>query len=121
MAETRAVPEWIGDTPDTTVPPRVRQRVWLRCNGKCQICTRKIMAGETWINDHIRAIINGGENRESNLQVICTWCDRKVKTPADVKEKSKVARVRAAHLGIKEKKPWSTKWKKKMDGTTVLR
>lgn len=99
----RSLPEWIGATPDTAIPPRVRARVFARFTGCCQVCTRKIAAGEPWVCDHVIALANGGENAEHNLQVICGWCDRKVKTPADVAEKSAVARKRQKHLGIKTK------------------
>lgn len=107
----RSVPEWIGATLDTPVPPRVRARVLLRDNGHCRLCTRRLGASEKWICDHIIAIVNGGENRESNLQTICGWCDKNIKTPADVAEKSKVARQRTRHAGIR--KPRSiTRWRK---------
>lgn len=127
MAETgRSPPEWIGATPDTAIPPRVRLRVWERAAGRCQECTRKISAGERWICDHTKALINSGENRESNLRVICEWCDRNVKTPADVAEKAKTARVRKKHTGAAgPKRGFATnragKWKKYMDGRVERR
>ena len=34
------LPEWVGETPDTPVPKRVRIRVFERDRGQCQICTR---------------------------------------------------------------------------------
>lgn len=99
---SRSVPEWIGATDNTPVPPRVRARVFLSFQGYCQgPCNRKIAPGEHWICDHRTALINGGQNREANLQPICDWCDKNSKTPADVAEKSKTARVRNRHLGIK--------------------
>jgi hypothetical protein len=42
--------------------------------------------------DHIIALINGGENRETNLQILCDWCDP-AKTAADVRQKAKVYRA----------------------------
>lgn len=121
----RTVSEWIGATADTQVPPRVRARVFERDNGKCCECSRKIGPADRWICDHAVAIINGGENRETNLRVICDWCDKKVKTPADVAIKSKTARIKAKHLGIEKRSTFScsrqSKWKKKLDGTVVLR
>lgn len=96
----RTVPEWIAPTPDTAIPPRVRIRIWDRANGHCTICTRKIRAGEAWQADHTVALINGGENREQNLRLVCGFC-HKSKTAEDVAEKAKTARVRKRHLGIK--------------------
>ena len=101
MARTR--PEWIGKTDDDPVPPRVRVRVLMRFACICQICTTKI-AVKKWVCDHRRAIINGGENRESNLWPIHVACDRTVKTPSDVAEKSENARVAMKHHGIRKAK-----------------
>lgn len=94
----RTTDEWIGATPDTPVPLRVRVRVFERQEGRCAETGRKIMPGEKWECDHIIAIINGGQNRESNLRVILAE-KHKEKTAEDVKLKSKIARVRAKHLG----------------------
>jgi len=106
----REVPEWIGATPDTPVPDRVRVRVFVRFDGLCQECGTKIV-GKRWVCDHRIALINGGENRETNLGPIHEACDRKTKTPRDVREKSKVARVRKKHLGIKKPRT-ITRWRK---------
>jgi hypothetical protein len=64
---SRKVEEWIGKTPDTPAPPRVRLRVFERHNGICYLSGRKIMAGDKWEIEHPQALINGGENRESNM------------------------------------------------------
>lgn len=96
----RAVPEWIGATPDTAIPPRVRLRVFERCGGKCGQCNRKIGPADTWIVEHLTALVNGGENRERNLGITCGWC-KPVKDAVDVAIKAKVAKVRAKHLGIR--------------------
>ena len=97
----RALPEWIGRTPDTPVPPRVRVRVFDRYEGRCCCgCNRKIMAGEKWDCEDTIAIINGGERRESNLKPWLSEHHPK-KTAQDVAEKSRVYRKRMKHLGIK--------------------
>lgn len=125
MNGSRSTDEWQGATPDTAIPPRVRLRVFDRADGLCQICTRKISAGDRWVADHIVAIINGGANTEGNLQLCCDWCDRKVKTPADVAEKSRIARIRTKALGIKKRSTFAcsrdSKFRKKLDGSVVLR
>ena len=95
----RSLPEWIGATPDTPIPPRVKLRVFERHGGVCYLSGRKIRAGEAWEADHVIAIINGGENRERNLAPALKAAHRE-KTDADLAEKSKVARIRAKHLGI---------------------
>lgn len=97
---SRAVPEWIGKTDDAKVPPRVRLRVFEREGGKCHLSGRKIMPGDLWDLDHGKALINGGQHRESNLFPALRDKHRE-KTREDVAEKSKVAAVRAKHLGIR--------------------
>ena len=101
----RSVPEWIGKTPDTPIPPRVKLRVFETHGGVCHLSKRKIRAGESWQADHVVAIINGGENRETNLAPALVDA-HKEKTAADVAEKSKVARVRQKHLGAYPKSPF---------------
>lgn len=100
---SRSLPEWIGKTDDSAVPPHVRLRVFQRFGGICQECTVKIV-GKRWICDHRKALINGGENRESNLGPIHEACDRNIKTPRDVAEKSAVYRTQMSHYGLKKPK-----------------
>lgn len=99
----RATEEWIGKTANTKVPTRVEVRVFERAGGRCEECTRKLHAGDPRQIDHRIALINGGENRETNLQLLCGWC-HKGKTKQDVAEKSKTAAVKAKHLGFKKPK-----------------
>jgi len=100
---TRSLPEWIGKSDDTPVPPHVRVRVFETYGGVCGICTVKIRV-KRWVCDHRKAIVNGGENREKNLWPIHETCDRKVKTPSDVAEKKINNRIKAKHLGIVKRK-----------------
>jgi hypothetical protein len=102
---SRDLPEWIAKDDNEAVPRRVRIRIFILADGRCGCCSRRLRPGDAWICDHKIALINGGKNQESNLQVLCDWCDRKVKTPADVAEKSVAARKRAAHIGIKRRSP----------------
>lgn len=96
---TRSTPEWIGKTDDTPAPPRVRLRVFERFGGVCQITGRKIQTGDQWDLDHEVALINGGENRESNLRPVLRTAHRK-KTAEDVRAKAKSDRIRKKHLGL---------------------
>lgn len=117
---SRTVAEWIGKTDDTSAPPRVRLRVFERCEGKCHRCGRKIRPGDGWTLEHLIALINGGENREGNFGLTCDWC-LPIKNAADVAEKSAVYRKRAKDIGAlrKERKP--SRFVRKLDGTTVER
>lgn len=42
----RTVPEWIGETDNTTVPDRVRVRVFEKFEGRCHWTGRKIQASD---------------------------------------------------------------------------
>jgi 5-methylcytosine-specific restriction endonuclease McrA len=95
--------EWIGRTDDSRPPPHVRVRIFERHDGICYLSGRKIKAGEAWQCDHIIALINGGENRESNLAPALVD-PHKVKTKSDVAEKSRTYRKRAKHLGVRKKR-----------------
>ena len=64
---SRSVPEWIGATDDSAIPPRVRLRVFEAHGGVCHLSGRKIRAGEEWDCDHVKALINGGENRDITI------------------------------------------------------
>lgn len=99
---TRAVPEWIGKTDDERAPPRVRLRIFERANGRCQECGRRCgPGGESFTFDHTVALVNGGENREANLRLLCLDCHLP-KTRADVAEKSRTRRAQMKHAGIKK-------------------
>lgn len=113
---SRAVAEWIGKTPDAKIPPRVKVRVFERYGGRCYLSTRLIRAGEAWECDHIIALCNGGEHRESNLAPALVGAHQ-VKTCADVAEKADAYRKRTNHLGIK--KPRTIRSWRKFNGEIV--
>ena len=122
----RPVAEWIGKTPQTKIPDRVKLRIVLAQNGKCAITGQKFRPGDTIEYDHEIALINGGENRESNIRAVLTTA-HKTKTAKDVAQKAKNDRVRKKHFGINSGPrsviPGSkrSKWKKTIGGTAVLR
>ena len=95
---SRSVPEWIGKTDDTAIPPHVRTRVFVNAGGVCHISKRKIRPGEPWDCDHVLALCDGGENRESNLAPALRDKHRE-KTADDVALRAKTDRIRAKHLG----------------------
>ena len=127
----RSLKEWFGDTPDTQPPPRVRLRVLekydFRCDAADRGCGRKIRPGDAWTLDHIKALINAGENREQNLHPLCSWCNP-LKNAADVAEKSAVYVRGLSYNGIKPKprgRPLigtkASGWRHKMSGQWVRR
>lgn len=122
---TRAVGEWIGKTDDSPAPPRVRLRCFERENGICFLSGVKIRAGMRWELHHGKALINGGENRESNLFPVL-YKAHKAQTALDVAEKAAVYRKRSKHLGINrqtlgQRRTLQSKFKRKVSGEVVLR
>ena len=87
----RALAEWIGKTPDSKVPPRVRQRVFERHNGTCYLSSIKIASGMAWELEHVRPLHLGAEHRESNLAPALVEHHR-IKTAAEMKAKAKADR-----------------------------
>ena len=95
----RSVPEWIAKHDDQAIPRLVKLRIWARCDGKCYLTGRKIMPGDAYEFEHIIALCNGGQHRESNIAIVLS-APHKEKTARDRKEKAKVDRIRLRHLGI---------------------
>jgi 5-methylcytosine-specific restriction protein A len=120
----RSVEEWIGKTDDAAIPARVRMRVFLKHDGRCHITGRKITPGDYWECDHIVALCNGGEHRESNLAPALRDAHRQ-KTASDVKLRAKIDRIRKRNMGIKKKSTFpcskDSRFKKKLNGTVELR
>ncbi|MCP4108364.1 MAG: HNH endonuclease [Desulfobacteraceae bacterium] len=99
----RSVPEWIGKTDDTKVPDRVKLRIFDAHKGICWLSKRQIQAGEAWELHHIKALIENGENRESNLAPVLTQ-PHKAETKRQRAVKKKVDATRKKHLGITKPK-----------------
>lgn len=99
----RTAAEWIGNNDDSPVPPRVQLRIFEKHNGRCPKCTRKLVPGK-WACDHIVALVNGGENRENNLQPLCVSPCHSDKTRNDVAEKSRGYKRRASNAGVRKKR-----------------
>ena len=94
----RSVEEWIGKTDDHRAPGKVRQRVKDRERSVCHLCQTEIQVGQKWDLDHVVALINGGENRETNLRPAHRKCHTE-KTARDVAEKAKISAIRGKHSG----------------------
>lgn len=96
----RSVPEWIGKTPDTPAPPRVRQRVYDRHKGVCYL-SGILIAGKPWQIEHIKPLHLGGENRESNLAPALVDYHA-IKTAAEMKAKAKADRAAKRSSGARQ-------------------
>lgn len=120
----RELPEWIGKTDDSPIPDRVKVRVFEKYGGRCYLSGIRLTPG-TWEIEHIIAIINGGENRESNLAPVSKGKVHREKTREDVKIKAITYRKKKAHIGLRKKSRFpgskDSPWRKKIDGTVVKR
>lgn len=115
---SRALPEWIADNDNQAIPARVKVRLFFEvAQGRCQECGKLISGRDSPQYDHRVALINGGQHRENNLQVLCLPCHQ-LKTKGDVDEKKITYRKRKAHLGLKKKRS-ITRWRK-FNGEIVI-
>jgi 5-methylcytosine-specific restriction protein A len=108
---------WVAKNDDQDIPPRVKLRVFLRAGKRCEECTLLIVGKLLPEYDHKVALINGGAHAEVNLQLLCSEC-HKVKTRADVAEKSTMARKKLKASGIKKRTSFRG-WRK-MNGDIVF-
>lgn len=95
----RSVKEWIGKTDDSMPGDIVRDRISKRQGDRCACCGRPFGPGLTAHCDHVRALADGGENRERNLQMLCNWCHVE-KSADEATSRAKNRRIRAKHLGF---------------------
>lgn len=92
----RSVPEWIGKTDDAMPSKAVFDRLYAKQGGKDAITGIPFAPGDKIVRDHIIPLIDGGENRESNLQLI-TEKTHKLKTAREAMERAKTRSVQHKH------------------------
>jgi 5-methylcytosine-specific restriction protein A len=100
----RSTAEWIGKDADQRPPDYVRLRVFNRYEGKCYLSGKKIRPGDLWDLEHIVALCNGGENRESNMAPAFRGKVHNEKTARDRDEKARIDSIRKKHLGLAKPK-----------------
>lgn len=96
----RAVKEWIGATPDAKIPRRVKLRILDRYDWKCYK-SKVDLRHAKFDFDHIKALVNGGQHRESNIAPLLRIL-HKQKTAEDVTEKAAMAAKVAHHYDLDE-------------------
>lgn len=103
----RTVPEWIGRNDDAMPPKSVFDRLYAKQDGKDAITGIAFTPGDRICRDHIVPLIDGGENRESNLQLI-TEKTHKLKTAREAMERAKTRSVQHSHRSyVTERQPGS--------------
>jgi len=82
----------------TAAPPRPamskarRLRLFTRDGGFCDICKRKVLAGEAYELDHIIPWALGFDDSDENLRLVHKTCHRTDKTGGDVARIAKAKR-----------------------------
>lgn len=94
----RAIPDWRGRTPEAMPPKTVFDRIYARQGGKDAITGLPFTSKDRIVRDHIVPLIDGGENCESNLQLITEY-QHKLKTAREAMTRGKERRVRAKARG----------------------
>lgn len=103
----RTVPEWIGRNDDAMPPKSVFDRLYAKQDGKDALTGIAFAPGDKICRDHTIPLIDGGENRESNLQLI-TEKQHKLKTAREAMERAKTRAVQHAHRSyVTEPQPGS--------------
>lgn len=92
----RTVPEWIGRNHNSMPTKAVFDRLWAKQGGKDAITGLPFAPGDKICRDHTIPLIDGGENRESNLQLI-TEKTHKLKTAREAMERAKTRSVQHKH------------------------
>jgi hypothetical protein len=110
--------EWIGRSPDAQPPWAVIERLLAKANHKCQgPCGQPVGPGRPFDVDHIIELADGGENRESNLQILCRKICHAKKSGDRHADRSKERRV-YRHLAGWKKRSRFRGWRR-LDGTVV--
>jgi len=119
---SRKKPEWRGKTDDAMPPPTVRLRIFRDHGGACHLCGQKVGVGERWDADHVKALEDGGENRETNMAPTHAKCHRR-KTSAENSRRAKADRAAMKHHGIKSasQSAFNSRFKKTLDGRVLDR
>ena len=102
-AQGRDVKEWIGKNANSVPPPTVLQRIYDRAHGICHI-TGLPIGKKAWDADHVKALEDGGENREANLAPALRTAHRKKTAEENVRRKE-ADRKRRSDIGAKAPPP----------------
>lgn len=94
----RSVPEWIGRTPDSKVPPHVRLRIFRAADRICHISGLRIEATDPWDLEHVIPLSMGGEHREGNLRPALRD-KHKEKSAREAGERAKADAAAKRHIG----------------------
>lgn len=107
-------------------PAKVKVAAFERAKGCCEECTAKLAPGNVHYDHRIPDAV-GGEPTLDNCQCLCTACHRIKTSGEDMPRIVKTRRQHRQHIGAKapSRQPLpggrGDKFKRKLDGTVVLR
>lgn len=99
---------------------KTKLAAWEDARGMCDVCGKKLFPGDIFY-DHIIPEAISKDNSLGNCNVLCRAHHDEKTRKVDVPTIAKTTRVRANHIGATKPKRPQSKWKRKMDGTVVLR
>lgn len=106
---------------------KTRVSIFERHGGVCHLCSAKIQPGQEWDVSHEIPLELGGADDESNWLPAHRRCHRDHTALNDIPAIARAKRIYAKHIGAKapSRNPMpgsrASKWKRKMDGSVVLR
>lgn len=92
--------EDVGTTPRKNLTPTQRLKLFESFKGMCVLCTRKITDGESWRDEHLRALGLGGSNEWDNRAPVHVAC-AKAKDAEDLPRIAKAKRQKRAAHGMR--------------------
>lgn len=103
-----------------------RVALFLKHGGTCHMCGGRIDAGQAWEVSHEVPLELGGADDDENAKPAHYKCHRNHTATVDIPNIAKAKRRQARDLGAKRSSnplPGGkrSKWKRRMDGTVVLR
>jgi len=109
----------------TEFPRKVKAAAFERAKGFCEGCGAKLATGRIEYDHRVPDAL-GGKPTLDNCVVLCKPCHGEKTARGDVPRIAKAKRQRDRHIGAYTTKsviPGSrkSKWKRKLDGTVVLR
>lgn len=108
------------------ITSKMRVDIFLRHDGICHMCSMKVLPGQEWDVSHDIPLEAGGKDDASNWLVAHRKCHRIHTSTVDMPLIAKLKRKQQKHIGASRSKtplPGGrfSKFKRKMDGTVVLR
>jgi 5-methylcytosine-specific restriction protein A len=106
---TAKLKEWVGKSAEAMPGQTVLLRLYAKQNGICACgCGQVMNLNRDKVDcDHIVALIDGGENRENNLQLLLHAC-HKAKTSAEASARSEERRHKSKAFTALRKPQWGT-------------